>query len=413
MPLLFLRKILTLLSGTVLAQIVSFFLIPIITRYYPMGEIGSAEVFIAAVLTLSIGINAGYEFTIMLPSSPKEAFHLTRTGILIGIFLSGLLFLPALMGYFAFPNTVRQWMPAEWLLLIPFCILAEGIMQVLRTFLNREGKYAEITTGKLLNVALKNGLSVLIGLVSGSGHGLILAFTAGQAGNLYFWVRSARESGFRFYAPPTPLVLALLKKYKDFLKFGTLSSWLGAFSKRIHYFFIPLLFVNASPILGVFVMAEKILMIPLFFSIAAADVFYQKVSEAGNRGTTRRITLNTFYFLLVASIIIYGLLCIPDSRFFSWLLGEEYGKAVVYIRAFSFYTAGLFIVTPLSYLVDVKRTLSTFFVLNLGILVGKIVFLAIGCRNGLEGEMIRWYAIGSGVLIVVQAIYLLRLGIKR
>lgn len=407
----FVGKITTLLSGTVIAQVFSFFLLPIISRFYLPSEIGKSETFIAIILTLSVGINAGYEFAIMLPSQKKEALHLTRLGGLISVVLSLLIFVILLLSSFLVPLSFFEKIPFSWTFLIPVSVLMEGFMQSFRVLMNREGKYKLITSGKLFNVIFKNGLSVLIGLVSGSYIWLIVAFFAGQGINLLIYSIGAYHSGLRFTPIRLAVLFALMKKYKDFLQFATLSSWLNSLTKRVHYFLMPFFFIASSPILGVFGMAEKILMIPIFLSIATGDVFYQKIAEIKENQTAeiRRITLKTFYFLLVSGMVIYGILCIPGKPFYAWVLGEAYQEVSVYFRAFAFHALGTFIVIPLSFLVDVKRKLGQFLLLNSTLLVIRIIAFLLGGMGGFESKMITYYGIGSAIIVIIQLVYLLSL----
>ncbi|MBX7241539.1 MAG: oligosaccharide flippase family protein [Bacteroidia bacterium] len=410
----FAGKIATLLSGTVLSQALSIFLIPVISRLYLPAETGMAETFFAIVFSLSVGINGGYELAIMLPPQKEEAMNLSRLGLVICIFLSLAIFIILGILYFFSPLPVVGNLPLFWVFLIPLSVMMEGMSQVFRVLMNRNGKYKTIASGKLFNVIFKNGLSVLIGYLSGSYFWLILSFLIGQAVNLLIYGRAARLSGFRFMPLDFGVLRILITKYKDFLQFATLSAWLNSLFKKIHFFLMPVFFAAPASVLGVFGMAEKILMIPIFLSLATGEVFYQKIAgiTENTEAEIRKITLNTFYFLLASGTVIYGILCVPGESFYSWVLGEEYKGVSDYFRAFSLYTLGTFIVIPLSYLVDVKRKMGQFLVLNALLLVLRSSAFVAGSTEGNETSMKLFYGAGSAMIVLIQIGYLLNLAGK-
>jgi O-antigen/teichoic acid export membrane protein len=71
----YLLQIITLLSGTLLAQVVMLGFIPILTRLYTPAEFGIYSLFFSITSILGMVSSWKYDQAIMLPSSPKDPLH--------------------------------------------------------------------------------------------------------------------------------------------------------------------------------------------------------------------------------------------------------------------------------------------------------------------------------------------------
>ena len=67
------KHILTLISGSGLAQVVTLLSLPILTRLYQPEEFGILAVFLAALAVMTVAINGGYDMALMLPEKDEEA----------------------------------------------------------------------------------------------------------------------------------------------------------------------------------------------------------------------------------------------------------------------------------------------------------------------------------------------------
>ncbi len=69
----YLTQIITLISGTLFAQIISLISIPILTRIYTPDEFGLYSIFFAVTSVIGMVSSLSYEQAIVLPKSQRSA----------------------------------------------------------------------------------------------------------------------------------------------------------------------------------------------------------------------------------------------------------------------------------------------------------------------------------------------------
>ena len=93
----FSRNVLTLLTGTTIAQAIPIAVTPILTRLYTPEEFGLLALFIAITAILGSISNGRYELAIMLPHSDEDAINIAALALLITIVFSIILLVPAVL----------------------------------------------------------------------------------------------------------------------------------------------------------------------------------------------------------------------------------------------------------------------------------------------------------------------------
>ena len=89
----FLRNVLTLLSGTVLAQAIPIILSPVLSRIYTPEEFGIFAIFSSFAAAFAAIATFRYELAIMLPEKESSAVNLLRLSFIITVLLTALSFL--------------------------------------------------------------------------------------------------------------------------------------------------------------------------------------------------------------------------------------------------------------------------------------------------------------------------------
>ena len=84
----FSRNVLTLMTGTTIAQAIPIAISPILTRIYTPEDFGVFALFLAIISILGVVISARYEFAIILPRKDEDALHLVVLSLLIAFLLS-------------------------------------------------------------------------------------------------------------------------------------------------------------------------------------------------------------------------------------------------------------------------------------------------------------------------------------
>jgi O-antigen/teichoic acid export membrane protein len=87
----FTRNVLTLMTGTTIAQAIPIAISPILTRIYTPEDFGIFALFIAISSIVGSIVNGRYELAIMLPKKDEDAINILVLGLIITSFISLLL----------------------------------------------------------------------------------------------------------------------------------------------------------------------------------------------------------------------------------------------------------------------------------------------------------------------------------
>ena len=79
----FSKNVITLFTGTTLAQALPIAVAPILTRLYTPEDFGVFAIFFSITTLFSTIVTARYELAIVLPHEPAEAIHLKNFAFLL------------------------------------------------------------------------------------------------------------------------------------------------------------------------------------------------------------------------------------------------------------------------------------------------------------------------------------------
>ncbi len=406
------RHILTLFSGSFLAQAFAVALMPVIARLYLPEEFGITGVFMASIAVLVVVINGGYEWAIMLPQHTVEAHRLLLLSLLITLLGS---FFVLGMGWLcgaALLQLIKTPQLLGWHLLIPLSLALEGICQALRVSLNRNQQYKGLSLSKVARSIVQATLSLFLGIYGMGFEGLIYGFIFGQLACslvlIYGYIRWFFQQNFDFFQQG---LAATARQYKDFPRFSVLSSWLNTASKHLPFFILPVLF--SQEINGQFSQADRILTLPVvLLSMSIGQVFFEQASKAKqeSRQALATITKKTFRQLVFLAIPFLLISMLFAPFLFSFVLGEEWRLAGEYARWLSPWMAMAFVTSPLAFLIDIQRKLKAYLLLNLALFIVRLMVLLMGGYFLTDIHTMIIYGFCSMLIVGGQLIYLLRIG---
>lgn len=408
----FWKQVLTLLSGSLLAQIISVAFLPILSRLYLPEAFGVFGFFIAAVAVVVVVINGGYELTIMLPEKESDADLLTSLSFRLAHIISFvLLILLLLLG-----KAILSWAELEslnlWHLLLPLSIWMEGISQALSFRLNRAKAYRALSIAKLLRSILTALLSLGLAFVFEGFEGLLLGFMVGQAAMLiYTYVYFVQKIPTHKTENEQASLKSIATRYKDFPRYSVLSALMNTASKHLPFFLLPRLFnTNVS---GQYSKSDRVLNIPaVLLSMSIGRVYFEKASRAAENREEElaQLTKDTFLRLLLLAIPFLGIIMLWGPELFSFVLGEAWGMAGEYARCIMPWMFMVFIASPLSYLIDIKRKLKIFLAFNVLLFLVRLAALLIGAHY-LDDIGTMWaFGLSGAAMVFLQLVYLLYLG---
>ena len=145
----FSRNVLTLMTGTTIAQAIPIAISPILTRIYTPEDFGVLALYISLVSIFSVIATLRYELAIMQPRQNDDAAALVVLSVVITSGIS--LFL--LVGILVFNEKIQALFGNDeigaWLFLCPVSVFLTGLYQALNYWNTRKKQYKKIASSKI------------------------------------------------------------------------------------------------------------------------------------------------------------------------------------------------------------------------------------------------------------------------
>lgn len=348
------KNILTLMSGTGLAQAIPIAISPILTRIYSPEEFGIFAMYLAITAILSVLITGRYELAIMLPKKDEDAANILGLSVFLSFFVSLLL----LVMVFIFGKQISELinMPEikPWLYWIPASTLLTGIYQSLNYWSNRRAHYSRLaisrvfqsggTAGGQLGAAIKTSTSA--GLIGGQIFGLLTSTVV-----LAKLIATDDKKLIRKINKED--ALEQCKRYINFPRYLIIAHVFNTASSQMAVMLLNTLF--SSVVGGLYMLTQRVLGAPVtLVASALGDVFRQEASHSfAHTGQCKEIYLSTFKNLLIIATPVFLVFYFIAPELFTIIFGEKWREAGEYAQ----------ILTPMFYLRFVTSPLSSMFMI--------------------------------------------------
>ena len=167
------RNILTLLTGTTIAQAIPIAISPILTRIYTPEDFGIFAIFLAITLIIGSIANGRYELAIMIPKKDEDAINIFALGFIITTSISFTLLILVLIFKTYFTYLLKNEEIGVWLYFVPISVFFFGIFNILNYFNNRKKNYKDISNANILKSIVAAIIQLSIGLIQQGATGLI------------------------------------------------------------------------------------------------------------------------------------------------------------------------------------------------------------------------------------------------
>lgn len=398
----FSRNVLTLMTGTTIAQAIPLAISPILTRIYTPEDFGVFALYMSIVSIISVIATGRYEMAIMLPKENEEVKSIVK---LIIILLSSIVTFTLLIVIIfneQITNIFDNKEISDWLYFLPISIFLVGIYQVYNYLLIREKSFQRLSKNKVIASTTNASTQLAIGASIGSPFGLLFGNILGYIVSIHFIIKSKVVSQY-FKFNDTPLKKTI-KKYENFPKYDVPSVLVNVIGNQLPLIALAKFF--SLGVLGFYSLMYKVLMMPIsLFSNTILDVFKQKANEDYHKyGNCEDIFVKTFKKLVLFGIVPFSILGIFAPELFAFIFGEKWKVAGEFAQIMTPMFFLKFITSPLSY---------TFFIVqkqNIN-LVGQIIlfFLTliaiwIGIKMNNEYLIVKLFSV---VYSIVYIIYLI------
>jgi len=325
----FSRHVLTLMTGTTIAQAIPIAISPILTRIYTPEDFGAFAIYIAIASVLSILATGKYELAIMLPQKDEDAFAIMLFSIASSFAISILSFLAIYLFHHQLINFFEKKEIVDWLYLIPLSIILSALYQNLRYWSNRGKEYKVISKAIILQSSTNGAGNVLFGLMGFSFVGMIVSnMLSSMFSVLYFLFKNIKYTSRYKKAIDFRQIIAIAKQYKQFPLQTLPQNFLYQAYLQIPIIAIKALFSLAT--LGFFTLAYRVIATPLsILSNSLGEVFYQKASlmYINDKKSLQVYIKSLFTKLLGASLFIGGIIVWFLPELFSFIFGNNWIEA--------------------------------------------------------------------------------------
>jgi O-antigen/teichoic acid export membrane protein len=329
----FTRNVLTLMTGTTIAQAIPIAISPILTRIYSPEDFALFALYGSILMLLSVMATGKYELAITIPKNNIEAKNIVILSILISIFLS--IFILILL--FAFSDSIANLLKnkniEDLLFLLPISILSVGFYQSMSYYTNRESKFKRLALSRVIQSLSVSSISLFFGYIIYLNYGLVLGSVFGQFLAAIILVRLVINDNKNFLKNISfRKIFVVAKKNIKFPKFLIVSNFINTFSQQLPIFLFSIYY--SSAVVGYYMLSQRIIKVPSsILANAVADVFRQKASyEFSHNGNCVLLYKKTIKKLFFISIIPFSILFFIAPDLFAFVFGEKWRITGEYVQ---------------------------------------------------------------------------------
>lgn len=345
----FLHNVLTLMTGTAIAQAIPVLISPILTRLYTPENFGLLALYTSLVSMIGVIVTARYELAVMLPEKDEDAVNLGALSLSIAVVISVL----TLFVVWYFNASIARFLGkpdiAKWLYLVPIAVLAIGISQVLNYWSTRRNLYRRLAVARVAQSVSNSSVNLGQGFAHMGVSGLIVGNLAGQVLSAGVLIWQAWPDLLKYRSSVHWDRMAHnAKVYQDFPKINSLHAFVDILQSSGVVLIISSLF--GSAILGFYSFTLRILQAPLgLLGASVSQVFFQKASETyKNGGDLRALVRKTILSLCAIAFPIFLILGFFAPALFSFVFGKQWLEAGTYAQILVPWLFLNFIVSPVS-----------------------------------------------------------------
>lgn len=380
----FFRNIALLMSGTVIAQIITAASMPVLSRLFLPAAFGVLGM-LNSIVNITAGISAlRFDMAVMIPKEEKEAANLLGLSLFLvsatSLFLA--ILLPLLGGQIA--EVLNSPELAPWLLVAPVLVLITGAYQSLTYWSSRQKEFRRLSTVTVSASGASAGAKILAGLAGLKTLGLIGGQVLGQAlACLLLAFQVWRGEGRKIVGLIERKTLwAVARKYRDFPKYNAPVTLLNGLTNGTPILLFGVFFGPA--VAGFYSVAYLILKMPVqLVTNSIRQVYLQRSSERRNQGKSLfkdQWQLTALLAALGAIPMFAAALAAPLG--FEWVLGAEWRESGVYAQALMIYLFTMLIGVPSTALIPVLNLQRGFFIWQVLTLTLSATGIVLGSLQG-------------------------------
>lgn len=392
----FWKNVGTVLSGTILAQIIPVVGTLVLARQYAPAEFGIFSAWLGIVLLLGVVLTGRFEtaLAIVADGEPRRLAMLstiTTAGLAAAIACAigaiSFQFMPGLVSHLPFIMVI---------FLVPTAF-ALASAQTWQSWAAAEGKYRQLSYMRITQAGAVTLGQIAIGTLDPSANSLAVAYFVGVFAGLTLSIYWMPTGNF----PRHQAKLAVLSFWRQHRRFPMYSLPADAINTAAAQ--LPVLIVAArfgAEVAGLLAMTMRILGAPIsLLGKSVLDVFKRHAAASyREHGECRSDYVRTFRVLAIASFVFCVVMASISETFFAFAFGENWrGAGTIAVWLLPLF-ALRFMASPLSYMVYIADKQHIDLIWQIALLTMTIT--ALGVVQG-HDHALQAYSAGYSFLYVI------------
>ena len=323
----YIKSMMTLVSGSIVAQLVTLICAPIITRIFTPEDLGIYAL-VTGVLTMFGAIMSfRFELCIVSEKDEKKLPDLIKLCFISCIFLSFII----TIGYYIYYLSIKiEGNPIMYAIITGLLAFLVGIINVLTAYNNRFKEYKLMSRTYIRRVASQNILNIISGLLKFNVLGLVISHILGYCAGIPDQAKPLWKIRKDILKSKNTLTMA--KENIRQFSMSTPAAFANGVSYSLINYFIESLFTVT--LVGYYSMSSRILGLPLtVISLNLSRVFHEKaIRDYDNTGKFHDTFKTTVKIGILIAIPMGVLLILFAPWACELFFGEGWRAAGIYIR---------------------------------------------------------------------------------
>lgn len=397
----FIKSVLTLMTGTAMAQAIPVLISPILTRLYSPEQFGMWALYMSLAVIFGTIANGRYELSIMLPENRAMAINIFWLSCGIALFTTIFMgFVVALIS----SNVIELISMSNfeyWLYALPVSVLLIGFWQALSNWHNREKNYKKMALARIVQAFTNAALAVLFGVI-GFDQGLIVSLLVSQAVIVLILLYG---SGLDKISNKYEIKKAAIR-YKHFPQFDVWSALLNTASIQLPILLFSIYYTAES--VGQYALAHRVLSLPIsLIGSAVAQVYFQKAARLSKDKALAQLTENTYSKLLLIGCLFLSFPLFYGEYVFAYIFGEDWKEAGGLAGYLSLWLIFNLAGNPISSLYNVLEKQRAGFKITIFVFLLRMVSLVLPMSQDLEFDYVVISYVIAGTLVWLIQMFVL------
>lgn len=400
----FSRNVLTLMTGTTIAQAIPIVITPILTRLYSPEDFGLLALFVAITMILGSIANGRYELAIMLPEDDEDAINIAALGLLIASIFSLLLLLLAIFLNTQLTDLLGNQDISFWLYFVPLVVWLVGLYNVLNYLNNRKKLYKDIANASIYKSTAMAAVQLAYGFIKASASGLIW----GQiASNMFANIRLSKNiiQNYELKSVTRTDIKRLGKRYSSFPKYSMWAILANNLSTQLTNILISIIYSVGT--LGYYSLAQKMLGMPsALIGNSISQVFF-KIGSVERYKTGKVIIAfdSTIKKLMLLALPIFVVMFFIVEDVFAIVFSENWRIAGTYSMILTPMFAARFIVSAVSSVDTIMEKQNIFLLFNVLLLLVSLAVVLVA-KNLIFEDLLKLLSLTTTIVYITYGFIL-------